>query len=80
MFIGRPEDYSQAFLVMDCRVVFEVKSNDIPITLMGAFFVFNICYPPGCKNYYSLLEVVVLNYPIGKSSSSVKHLYSSLTN
>ena len=63
----------------DCKIVCEFNVNDIPIILMAAFFVFDIYYPPGCKNYYSFLEVIVLDYPISKASPSVKHLYSSLS-
>ncbi len=68
-------DDKEAYLIVDCKIV---KIQDIPITLMATFFVFNICYPIGCVNYYSFLEVVLMDYPIQKSSLTVKHLFGSL--
>ena len=76
--VGTPEHCEAAHLVVDCNIVSEVDISDIPVTLMAAFFVFNICYPIGCCNFYSIMEIMIMNYPIAKSSSSVKHLYSSL--
>ena len=53
-------DYSQAeqaFLVTDQNVIMEVNLEEIPLILMSAFFIYNICYPVGCSNFYAFLEV-----------------------
>lgn len=68
----------QAFLVTDCQVVSEVNIMDIPLILMAAFFIFNICYPPGCGNFYAFLEVYTLGFDLSKASTTVRHFVSSL--
>ena len=68
----------QAFAIVDKKVLFMVKFEDIPFILMSLFFVFNVCYPRGCTNFYSFMEIVTLNYPIDKASPTVKHFLSSI--
>jgi len=67
----------QAFLIVDKAVVCESKLEDIPVLIMSAFFSFNICYSPGCNNYFALLECVLLGFK-GKLPASVKHLLAAL--
>ena len=71
-------DTLQAYLVVDKNVVDEVSIIDIPFILMSAFFVYNICYPKGCNNFYSFLEIVVLNHSAENASPTVKHLLSKI--
>ena len=52
----------QTFLVIDKKVVCEVTFEDVPFVLISAFFVFNICYPKGCSNIYSFIEIKTLLY------------------
>ena len=68
----------QAYLVVDKKVVDDVSFEDIPYILMAAFFVYNICYPKGCINLYSFLEVVLLKFRSDKASPTVKHLLAKL--
>ena len=69
----------QGFLVVDKVIISDVKSlYDIPFVLMAAYFVFNICYPKGCSNLFSHLEIITLKYPPNKASPTVKHFLSSL--
>ena len=73
------ENYVQTFLVVDKTIISEIKScSDIPFGLMAAYFVFNICYPRGCTNLFSFLEVITLNYPSTKVSATVKYFLSGL--
>ena len=67
----------QAYLVVDKKVVDDVSFEDIPYILMAAFFVYNICYPKGCINLYSFLEVL-LKFRSDKASPTVKHLLAKL--
>lgn len=73
------EDAFQAYLIVDKDVVDEVSIIDIPFILMSAFFVYNICYPKGCNNFYTFLEIVVLKYSAEKASPTVKHLLSKIS-
>ena len=66
-------------LVTDGMVVCDVPVAEIPLTLMSAYFVFNICYPKGTVNFFTFLEVLVLGFSPEKASATVKHLLSSLS-
>lgn len=68
-----------AYLVVDQQVVDEVPIDNLPFVLMAAFFVYNICYPKGCNNFYSFLEVSMLKYSAEKASPSVSHLLAKLS-
>ena len=78
--VGTMGDPSQAFLVVDCHVIGEVELNKIPLVLLGAYFVFNICYCKGCNNMFSYLEVLCLDANASKISPTVKHLITSMHN
>ena len=73
---GHFTPYRKAAACMNHAV--EVRVPMIPLLLMASFFVFDICYTPTCSNFYSFMEVIVMNYPIDKAPASVKHLYTSL--
>ena len=60
-------------MIVDNRVIDTVEMAKLPFTLMAAFFVYNICYPGGCSNFYCMLEILVLKYKYEKASPSVKH-------
>ncbi len=51
---------------------------DIPFNLMEAIFVYNICYPKGCSNFFTFLEIIALNYPSQKVSPTVKYFLSKM--
>ena len=84
--IGRLEPYiavvgketHKAYLVVDKFVLDEVPIDNLPFVLMAAFFVYNICYPKGCNNLYSFLEISMLNYSAEKASPSVAYLLAKL--
>ena len=68
-----------AYLVVDQQVVDEVPIDNLPYVLMAAFFVYNICYPKSCNNFYSFLEVTMLCYSAEKASPSVNLLLAKLS-
>ena len=60
--IAQPEPYvlsygDQLFLIIDCVVVTNVDVELLPLTLLLAYFVFNIKYPKGCFNLYSFWKL-----------------------
>ena len=69
----------EAYLVIDKQIVDKVCVQDIPIILMSVFFVFNICYPRGCNNFYTFLEIVILNFSPEKATPCVKYLLTKLS-
>ena len=80
LLTGDINNPDQAFLVIDCQIIGEVKLNDIPVTLLAAYFVFNICYVKGCCNMYTYFEVLFLNARPDKVSPTVKHFMTALAN
>ena len=72
LVIGDSGSEWQAFLITDKKVVTEVPFENTPLTLMSAFFVYNICYPNGCTNFYTFMEVVILNFAIEEASTYSK--------
>ena len=76
--IGSPDHYTQAFLIVDGRLVMDVEI--VPLVLLASYYVFNICYPKGLGAFYSILEVIVLNTPLSKTSPSVQHVFASIMN
>ena len=59
--VGEDSDSLQAYLIVDKLVIDELNMDDLPFTLLAAFFVYNICYPKGCTNFYTFLEILLLN-------------------
>ena len=72
-------DIGDAYLIVDKHIIDQIPIVDIPCALMAAFFVFNICYPKGCNNFYTFLEIIILKYSAEKASSSVKFFLSKIS-
>ena len=51
----------------------------MPLTLLAAFFIFNVCYPKGSTNFYAFMEIMTLWFPMEKATATVKHFITSLT-
>ena len=76
--VGDYKEVEQLFLVTDKKVVLKIKTEDVPLTLMSAFFIYNICYPSGCINFYAFMEVFTFSFDLYKAAPSVRHFVSSL--
>ena len=69
-------------LVIDSNIVTHCHvpgtEEMLPLLLLSSFFVFDICYPRGYYNFYSLLEHILFDMPLSSTvNQSVKHLLSS---
>ena len=62
-------DAEQAFLISENKIVCEIKLADIPLYLLAMFYVFNMCYPKGCNNFYAFLKVALLKLSVQVFSS-----------
>ena len=81
IIIGSPDRYTQAFLIIDGKLIGEVRDIEIvPLVLLASYYVFNICYPKGLGAFYSIIEVIALNTPLSKTSPSVQHVFASIKN
>lgn len=68
----------EAYLIVDKQVIDKVPITNLPFSLMAAYFVYNICYPHGCTNFYSFLEVSMLKYS-SQNVSPVSYLLTKLS-
>ena len=56
--IVRSEDgtVKDCSLIIEKKVICKVDIDDAIFTLFSSFYVFNVTYPIGCFNFYSLFE------------------------
>lgn len=52
---GRAKD---CYLVIEKTVIAKVEAADAVVILFASFFVFNVHYPHGCTNLYTVMEAV----------------------
>ena len=71
--VGDHRDAQQAF-ISENKTVCEITVSDIPILLLATYYVFNTCYPKGCNNFYTFLEVALFKLPVNIPSSVVTFL------
>lgn len=67
------------FLVIEKLVINKVEVNTAILVLFSSFFVFNVNYPPGCSNFYTLLECIFLNKQIQGRKPRLAAILAELT-
>ena len=76
--INSPE---QAFLVVDCHLMGEISLETIPLYIVAAYFVFNICYIKGCHNVFAFFEAFLFSVSCNNNMpSTVQHFMAALNN
>ena len=73
LIIGSFKEPKQGYLVIDGQEVTEIDIHDVPLALLSSFFVFNICYPRGCGNFYTFLQHALFNLTHKKLPASISH-------
>ena len=56
IIVGEYRNPIQAFLVCEKTIICEIKTEEIPIYLLASYYIFNMCYPKGCNNFYAFIE------------------------
>ena len=72
---GVPKD---CFLVLEKKALCKVEVHKAIFVLFASFFLFNIHYPNGCSNFYTLLECLFLNQLLTGRKPSVSSVLSQL--
>lgn len=72
------KDGDFAVLVVDQVVVCNVATSEIPLTLLVAYYVFDINYPKGLSRFYSASEILVFDKVPRKVDPKVSTLPSCL--
>ena len=70
-------DPVQAFLVCE-KILCEISTKDIPVSLLMPYYTFNMCYPKGCSNFYTFIEAGVFNMSIKNIPHTVEGLLTRL--
>ena len=78
VFIGDCKDPAQVFLVCEKKILGEISAKDIPISLLMPYYIFNMCYPKGCSNFYIFIETGIFNMTIKKVPHTVAGLLTRL--
>ena len=78
LVIGNYVEQLQVFLVVDSKIIMEVTLENCVLILLSSYFVFNICYPKGCYNVFSFLELMFFKSTLDKLAPSVKQFYACL--
>lgn len=68
----------QIFLITDNEVITEITTIPPPLALLAAYYTYNIQYPKGCLNFYSLIEVLFIKKARTSVTASVKHILCDL--
>ena len=57
------QENRQCFLIIEQQVITEIQKNAVMV-LIAAYYVYNLKFPKGCTNVYTLLKVLFLRKPI----------------
>ena len=61
IIIGDYRSPAQAFLACEKKIICEIPTKEIPISLLAPYYIFNMCYPKGCNNFFSFIEIGLFN-------------------
>jgi len=61
MVSGSAEHPKEAFLVCKHSILCSIPVEEAALTLLAAYYTFNMQYPQGCINVFCFLEVLFLN-------------------
>jgi len=71
---GSASNPKEGYLVIENTVMSKIKVDELPIVLFAAYYVFNIEYVPGTRNFYQFLETIFLNVSVPKTKTRLNHL------
>ena len=70
----------KAVVVVEKKPLCDVLLSDLPLTMLATFYCFDLQYPKGFVNFFSLCEMLVLNHGTPKSGSRVEAIFGILSN
>ena len=60
IIMGEYRNPIQGFLVCEKKIICEIPTKESPISP----YIFNMCYPKGCNNFYAFIEIGIFNLGI----------------
>lgn len=64
IIVGDYRNPIQGFLVCEKKMICEIPTKESPIYLLALYYVFNMCYPKGCNNFYAFIEIGIFNLAV----------------
>lgn len=77
---GTAKKPKEGYLVSEQIVMSKVKVEEIPVNLFATYYVYNMEYCPGTRNFFNFLEVIFLNVTPPKKAIKLNHLLNMLDN
>ena len=75
---GSLQDPKECYLVAEKTVILKGDFDNAIGLLLASFFVFNIHYPPGLSNFYTILEIILLHQLPKKYPLTVSNILARL--
>jgi len=69
----------EASLVVQKQIITKFEPKNIVTVLLSAYYVYHMHYPDGCSNFYTTLEVLLLNQKKPASKTRIIALLNRLT-
>ena len=78
IIVGDYKNPLQAFLVCEKQILCEISTEDLPVSLLVPYYIFNMCYPKGCNNFYTFIEAGILNIQVKNVPLTVRGFITRL--
>ena len=75
---GDYRDAVQAVLVFENDIVYDISTDTIPVSLLSFYYVYNLCYPKGCNNFYAFIEAGLFNIDVRNMPTSVTNFLTRI--
>ena len=79
LVLGTMTQITDAYIIAEKTVVCRVSINKAVVSLLAVYFVFNMQYPAGLNNIYTILEIVLLQTKPAKVSVVVNRVLSAIS-
>ena len=80
LVVGQLNAVKEVFLVAEKQTLCNVKPVEAPLSLLSAFYSYNMNYPKGLESLYGFLEYAILDRKPSKMSSCLSVFITYLNN
>ena len=70
---------SQAYVVVDCHLLFKISPVDAPIALLATYYIFNCSYDPRLTSVFGFLEKVFMGKMMSTTGTLPTRLYDIIS-
>ena len=80
LVLGQMGEIKEVLLVVEYQVVCRVKPREAPLCLLAAYYAYDMKYPKGLENFYTFLDIILLDKQTKKLPSILSRLFAQLSN